>query len=441
MTGYRTASVLEHGAEGARLDLATALGVTPLGRVEGPEFCSGFVTRPDVVAAGILAVADVAGSRYVDHGQAARLINLDPVVTASGDRLRFESMSACSGVHARFDLLPEGLGSSRVGFGTTNVDVNHPLRTALARVDRAVPLHLSVGSGGLRAATPDATHVERPVDLPDRWVRGLAEVPSLLARMQLAGELRGPAVPAFLAALPRVAPPGPDLHVVPRPAGWRALGSPVPGTFPLPGASRLRGFDRLARHATRLLVHAEPGGSTAWVLEVPGGRLTLALTADAWRGFSGEGQLLQLLARPEAAADGERLLGELGWEPAVDPAALAAATGMGPARTAAGLAWLAASGRLGYDLVEQAWFHRGLPVDAGAVLRRNPRLVSAQALLDGGAVQATGKGRWRVSSGGSDYEVLVAPSRLQCSCPWEDRHHGSRGPCKHGLAVLLHLYG
>ena len=70
-------------------------------------------------------------------------------------------------------LLSDGLGSSEVGFGTTNVDINLPLRTALARIQPAEPLHLAVGRDELRAASSTATHVEPKVALPDRWVRGL----------------------------------------------------------------------------------------------------------------------------------------------------------------------------------------------------------------------------------------------------------------------------
>ncbi len=136
MTGYLAESRLTGAADGQQLDLATALALTPDGPVANPVFFSGFLARPDVAAAGLLAVADVASHRYADAGLAKRLANLDPVVTAGGDRLRFESFSACNGVHARLDLLGEALGSAEVGFGTTNVDVNLPLRTALARVNR-----------------------------------------------------------------------------------------------------------------------------------------------------------------------------------------------------------------------------------------------------------------------------------------------------------------
>lgn len=442
MTGYQTASELTRSRDGQRLDLATALGVTPSGLVENPTFFTGFVDRPDVTAAGLLAVADVAGSRYADAGLMSRLASLDPVVTAGGDRLRFESFSGCNGVHARFDLLREGLGDSDVGFGTTNIDVNRPLRTALARVDRAEPLHLSIGREELRASSLTGTHVERKVALPERWIRGLAEVPTLLANMRPAAELLGPAIGQFLARLPRIAPPGPDLYVVPGRGLWRTTTRPVPGGIPLRGASRLRGSDRVVRHATRMSVHVNDNGTTAWVFDVPGGRLTLVVSPDPFRGFAGEGTLLTLLTRSDAETYGRRLLAEIGWTAQVDPLALAAATGLDDGRVASGLAWLAASGRLGYDLSEQAWFHRELPIDVEKVLRRNPRLTSAKRLVADGSVQADlNQPRWRVRGAHHQiYDVVSTEGRLRCSCAWEAEHNGGRGPCKHVLAVVITLH-
>jgi hypothetical protein len=453
VNGYRGTSVLNSTRDGTRLDLETALAVTPTGLVENPVFFTGFVTRPDITAAGLLAVADVAGSRYADAGLAARLASLDPVVTAGGDRLRFESFSACNGVHARFDLLPDGLGSSEVGHGTTNIDVNQPLRTALARVDRATPLHLAVGADELRASSPEATHVERTVALPDRWVRGLAEVPALAAAMTPVAELRGPAIGQFLASLPRTAPPGPKLHVVPMPGRWRTTTATTPTGFPLPGAARLRGLDRIARHATRLVVHANPHGSTAWVLDVPGARLTLVLSPDPFRGFSGEGTLLTLLTRPDAEMHGRTLADHLDWSGLIDPTGLATATGQSDGDVASGLAWLAASGRLGYDLVDHAWFHRELPIDSEKILRRHPRLTSAQALAADGAVNDDGPDgtAWTVRGTRDTYTVTTRgdshtgqgghslSTSLVCTCPWETEHASGRGPCKHILAVVIQL--
>jgi hypothetical protein len=442
VSGYQATSELTRSMGGQRLDLATALGVTPSGLVDNPTFFTGFVDRPDVTASGLLAVADVAASRYADAGLARRLASLDPVVTAGGDRLRFESFSACNGVHARFDLLRDGLGSGEVGFGTTNVDVNLPLRTALARVDRSEPLHLSVGRDELRASSPSGTHVERKVHLPDRWVRGLAEVPTLLVAMRQAGELRGPMIGRFLASLPRVAPPGPTLHVVPAASGWRTSTRALPGSIPLPGASRLRGCDRVALHASRLAVHVHENGTTAWLFDVPGGRLTLVVSPDPFRGFSGEGTLLTLLTRPDAEEHGRVLLAELGWSALVDPGHLAARTGLDDGQVASGLAWLSASGRLGYDLAQHAWFHRELPIESEKVLRRNPRLVAARALVENGSVEAVPgcAAQWRVRGDhGQTYEVQADEQRLRCECAWDIEHAGGRGPCKHVLAVVITL--
>ena len=250
---------------GMRLDLLTGPAMTPQGLVPGASFFSGFVDRPDIAAGGLLAVADVAGSRYADPGLAQRLASMDPVVTAGGDRLRFESFSLCNGVHARFDLLRDGLGSSEVGFGTTNVDVNQPLRTALARIDRTDPLHLAVGADQLRASSLAATYLEPKVPLPDRWVRGLAETSQLLSEMEPVASLRGAETRRFFAGLSRVAAPGPEVHVLPLPRGWRTTTRPVPGSLPLAGTTRLRGSDRILRFTEQLTVHRHRHGSTAWV--------------------------------------------------------------------------------------------------------------------------------------------------------------------------------
>jgi hypothetical protein len=435
MSGYRAASVLTGRPDGAHLDLATALGLTPAGTVENPVFCTGFVSRPDVVASGLLAVADIAASRYVDAGLAKRLANLDPVVTAGGDRLRFESFSACNSVYARFDLDREGLGSSEVGFGTTNVDINLPLRTALARIGRAAALHLDVGGTELRVSTPSATHVERKVALPERWIRGLGEVPALSSALQPVTRLAGPTIGRFLGGLPQQAPPGPTLHLIPVAGGFRLARVPVPGSLLLPGSSRLRGCARVARHASRLTVFSSAVGTTGWVFDLPGGRFTLVLSPHPFRGFSGEGSLLSLLARGSAEADGQLLLASLGWEPVVDPVELGHRTGLRPDAVAAGLAWLAASGRLGHDLAEQRYFHRELPVDSVKVARRHPRLTEAHALLETGGVRPR-PGGWTVRGSYGDYEIDHA-SPLRCQCTWEREHAGTRGPCKHIIAVLL----
>lgn len=437
MTGYGAASALVDGTAGRRLGLETATALTPAGLVERPVFFSGFPARPEVLAAGLLAVADVAATTYADLGRAQRLASLDPVVTASGDRLRFESFSGCNSVHARFDLLPDGLDEGEVGFGTTNVDVNQPLRTALAGMGGSDLLHLTVGPDEVRASTPAAQHVERKVALPDRWVRGLAEVPYVTAGMSVVAELSGAAIGTLARDLPRAGSPGPDAHLLPVGGGARVLPRALPGSILVPGTTRLRGMDRVLRFARSLTVHADRHGATAWVFELPGARLTLVLTAHPYRGFSGEGGLLLRLASTRSEEHGRALLADLGWDPVIDPGRLSSRTGLSGEDVADGLAWLAASGRLGHDLAAGGWFHRELPVDAEQVIRNHPRLRHAHDLAETDGVRPSAPGTWQVRGTGIEHTVSGRGDVLMCTCPWADSHAAGRGPCKHVLAVVL----
>ena len=169
--------------EGAGLALATSGGSTPEGEAAHPYFFSGFMERPDVVAAGLLAVARVARTRfYVPPGMVAapgggltRIGMLDPVVTSTAEGLRFESFSVCCGVYARLDVEASSLDATHCAVGVTNVDVNQPLRAALASLRAGEPLHLGVGEEGLTATTLDEEVTEEKVPLSLRWLEGFAE--------------------------------------------------------------------------------------------------------------------------------------------------------------------------------------------------------------------------------------------------------------------------
>ncbi|MEU8191190.1 SWIM zinc finger family protein, partial [Micromonospora carbonacea] len=176
------------------LALSTSGGPAP-----NPRFFSGFLTTPQAAAVGLLAVAEVARTRYFRPVSPA---SLDPVVTGSRDRLRFESFSGCCGVYARLDALPEGLDGDVLEHGTTNVDVNNPLREALSRVGGLDPLRLSVGPDDLTVETMDGAVVEKKVPLPQRWLRGFAEVQVLAAGFEPRAQLAAAEAATFLRRLP-----------------------------------------------------------------------------------------------------------------------------------------------------------------------------------------------------------------------------------------------
>ncbi|WP_084259115.1 SWIM zinc finger family protein [Microtetraspora malaysiensis] len=433
---YAGPSTLSEG----HLGLSTSGGRTTRGLLDHPRFFSGVVTQAAAAAAGLLAVADVALTRY--H-QPRPGWSRDPVVTCDGDRLRFESFSACGGVYARLDMLGPALDGEVVDRGTTNVDVNLPLREALARVGARDPLHLGVGQDELTVTTLDGAVVEKKVPLPERWLRGFAEVQVIASGFDLRAEVSGPHAVRFLRGLPKrnttvwAAPAGREL---------RLTSAPAPGAVCLAGPHRLATMLPLLRFARSLRAYG-PAATTAsrawsgdavaasaWELELPGMRYTLAISPEAWRGFSGEGAVLADLATDEAADDADVIGMLLNFEPAVEVGLLAERSGLPPARVKAALTQLGVAGRVGYDLAEAAHFHRELPYDRDHVRGLNPRLVSARALVEAGAVRVTGDTA-EVTSNGSVRQVRLGED--SCTCDWWYDHRGSRGPCKHVLAARI----
>jgi hypothetical protein len=438
---YLRQSAMRGAGVSRTLALETSGGAALGGAAAHPRFFDGFLTAPAAAAAAMIAVAEVASARF-DQSAAA---SLDPVVTAGGGVLRLESFSGCCGVYARLDILPAGLDGN-VASGTTNVDFNPPLRRALAVLDGLDPLHLTVGPDQLEVKTFDGQFVEKRVPLPPRWLRGLAEAQVLAAGLALRAEVPAVRAAALLRALPRPTRRSgarTTRWVVPAGRGLLPASRPVPGAVCLPGAERLSLLQPVLRHATavRLYAPADTGqepGPVAWESRLPGMRLTLMLSADAYRGLSGEGGVLNDLAAGPAAEDAADLLAQLpAWEPKVRVIELSRQAGLPPDRVRAALTVLGASGQIGYDLAEEAYFRRTLPWSAGAAEAYNPRLVAARALVAQGAVRLDGP--LALVGRGDHVHVVRADDagRLSCTCPWWARYRGGRGPCRHALAVRI----
>jgi hypothetical protein len=414
--------------------------VTAAGPAANPRFFTGFLASPQVAAAGLLSVSAVARARYYQPRLAA---SRDPVVTCNGDRLRFESFSGCGGVYARLDVLSGALDGEVTDRGTTNVDVSGPLREALARVGGTSPLHLAVGPDELAVATADGSVVERKVPLPERWLRGFAEVQVICAPFDLRAEVAPAEAARFLRSLPAGYREG-ATWVVPAGRGLRQSARPAPGAVCLAGPQRLEALRPLLRFAAALRVYGpatgpgSPPAASAWELTLPGMRLVLTLSPEARRGFSGEGAVLGALADDDAAADAELVGALLGFEPRLEPGLLAERSGLSPAQVKAALGQLGTAGRVGYDVAEAAYFHRELPYDASRVERMNPRLRGARALLAAGTVTLDGQ-LATVVAGDRVHRVRLAAdgTGLGCTCPWWAKYSGSRGKCKHVLAAEM----
>jgi len=438
-------------AEG-QLGLALAPALTPTGPLAEPSFFHGFATHPQVLARGLVTLADVTATRYFQFTPSALR---DPVLTGHGDRLRAECFSACNGVYARLDLLHTGFDGGDIGFGTTNVDIGSEMRALLSAVAPNELLHLDVGLEGLAAATVERSARQRPVQMPDRWVRSLGNAAELHHGVTEAFRLTTDQARSFIAALPQATGKAQAGWLTAAPGGARLVARRTGGAVRIVGLHRLSALKRMLTHVTGLTVYGPSDGQPGPVVvtaELPGARMTLGLTEVAWRGHSGEGALLASLVEPVVAEDADLVLMMLSFEAVIDTEALARSTGLEPARVRGALALLAAYGRVGWDTHEQAWFHRELPADPDRVEKDNPRLVGARTLVEAGAVavEAGSSTRWVVRSAGIEYAVRLAPASLAagtptaeaaCTCRWYLTHPKGRGACKHVLAVEIFLQG
>ena len=441
---YMRPSMITNGPAGFDVLLSTSGGTTAAGPVEHPRFFDGFLGHAEQTATALLAVAKVARTRfYVPPGMLAAILRAaDPVVTSNGDRLRFESFSACCGVYARLDLLSGALDGPALGTGTTNVDFNPPMREALAKVSGLDPLHMRVGEDVV-VTTMDASVTEEKVPLPERWLKGFAEVQLVGSTMRPVMELPTVEARRFLRSLPTsTGTRTPAMFAAPAGRGARLTSRSGPGTVPLAGPERLRVLDPLLRFATCLRAYAGPeaDGASVWELDLRDARLVVALSPEVSRGFSGEGGVLRDLADDQSSGDADLISALLAFEPRIDIAHLAREADLTPERVQRALGRLGAAGRVGFDCAEGAFFHRELPYDAAALVAMHPRLRDARALLEAGAVRndPADPDITLVRSGDAEHLVRRTDGGLRCSCPWYGKHKASRGPCKHVLAAELY---
>ena len=435
------------------LALALAPALTPVGIVENPHFFAGYAIQPQILARGLLVLADVTSTRYFKYTPVSLR---DPILSAQGDRLRAECFSACNGVYARLDLLQQGF-EGEIGFGTTNVDIGMELRTALTQVKQQDKLHLAIGGDGLTTThtakpTDNIAYMpkkvlERPVQMPDRWVRALGNAAEIHKGMKAVFKLEGIGAQAFIASLPPATSKNQAGWLVPSPGNKGAKLSPrrMPNAAYISGIHRLNALKRVMTSIKAITVYAptdnEPG---AFMIEadLPGIRITLSLTSEAWQGYSGEGALLTSLAEPDVLEDADSISSLLTFEAVIDEAQLMHRWNITSDRVKAAMAVLAVSGKVGFDAYDNAYFHRELPDDPNRVLKDNPRLVAAQKLTD--AVRPNGDNLWLVTSKEAEYQVIYNPpeeNAARCTCTWYLNHLNKRGPCKHILAVQLKIKG
>lgn len=417
-----------YAAPSSASEMAWRFALSGRGGIASP-FLRARLTEPRPTADWLLTVAAVVRARF--HLPPTMLAPLlDPVVTCSRSRLRFEGFSSCCSVYARLDLDDDVLDPSERSTGTTNVDFGANMRAALTAVRAEERVDLALGLEGLALERASETTLERRVELPNRWLRGFAEVQATQARMTRVSELSCGAALQLLRGLPRERADG---FLVLQGGHPRLSQTRSKGALRVGAVERLRLLEPIVRHAERVVIFGVNDldeSPLAFVLERRGMRLSCVMSADRWRGFSGEGGLLRELAAPVDEGDLAALRGRLAWQDDVSKEFTQASP--------VALTHLAVEGSVGFDLAATRYFHRELPFDRTSLMGLQPRLAEARRLLECGAaremagfVEVDGAhGRYRLSRDAGSGE-------WSCTCPWFAKHRGERGPCKHALAAEL----
>ena len=350
-------------------------------------------------------------------------------------------------------MLPDSVDGETFGRGTTNVDFNQPMLTALAKIRDNDRVSLDVGTDHVQLSRNSETVMEKQVALPVRWLKGFVEVQSCQSRMTLVHEISGREAMRFLRSLPRMKTNRRETFVVAAGPGLRLSQVAARNAVRVGGLERLRVLEDIIIDADQMRVYADDvTGASAWELTYPDCRFCLVISPEVWRGFSGEGQALKAIASQQWDKILPLVRSQLTWSAVIDEEALhrrvaakaakAVKTLTVDASTIRGsLAALGTQGLVGFDLAEGCWFHRELPFDLKAVDKQHPRLKDARKLLAEDHVRIGRKSKQQievlVQSGGVEHRVRLTSDEAKCTCPWFAKHASSRGPCKHILASQI----
>ncbi|MDN5395389.1 MAG: SWIM zinc finger domain-containing protein [Chryseobacterium sp.] len=405
---------------------------------DAPCFFWGNVSQPFILARCLITLSNIVKSSFnLSPFQMALL--KDPIVTAGNSRLRFEGFSHCAGIYARVDVLPEGLDGEFLENGTTNVDFNQPMITALGSIRPNEKIVLSVGEKEVGLYKEEKKIVERKVPLPVKWIKGLSTVQIYLSESEKLYTFNKIQTQQLFRGIPK-GPVKSDYYLIIR--GNKPMFSPVKSADAvcIGGLNRLRLLEPLLPYIDQMQVfpHADMQ-STTWQLYMGNIRFSFSLSRESWRGFSGEGAVLDSLI-DDISDEWIDALDKFAYaNQSFNPTSFALNENIGLKKTDNLTGRLAAMGLLGYDLDDNEFFYRRLPFKLNRIIGLNPRMKNAEKLIAEGKVQILNKNlartEARVEGTGVHHTVIIDNGKERCTCEWFSKYQGERGACKHVLAV------
>lgn len=404
-----------------------------------PCFFWGSMVDPLLVSKCLLTISKVVKSNF--SPTPTRL--LDPIVTAGQEQLRFEGFSSCNGVYARLDLLEDAVEGEFIANGTTNVDFNEPMLNTLNAVKKNEVMVMGVGDHEVKVSTSQGTVVEKKVSLPQRWIKGLTSVQLYLAEMDEKFELNKIQVVQFFQSLPRTTTRS-AMYLSYRANRYHLSPIATPNSVKIGSIERLRLLEGLLPYIDSMTIYqAKDGESCAVQLYLKHMRFTLALSPEARRGFSGEGNVLEHMLQDIPLEWIHGLNSLLKANQTFNPTLISIEHAIDFKDMDQLAGSLSSMGLLGFDLHSREHYYRRLPFKLERILALNPRLKNAKKLITDDQIIFTKKHpndiEARVSGTDVQHTVIIKNDQPKCTCEWFNKHQTQRGLCKHILAVKMAL--
>lgn len=410
---------------------------------DNPCFFFGNIINSYLASRCLSVLANTVNSHFaLTPGQIAKL--KDPIVSVGAGELHFEAFSSCNSVYARVNILKNGIDGEFLYSGTTNIDFNPQTIRAFNSVQQTDKLLIGVGSKEVHIITDRQKTIEKKVTLPNRWIKGLGNVQVFLSEMELAFQLTKFEALQLFKTLPNT-PTKSEYYLTKAGISYSFLPMEKKDSIKIGGVHRLNLVQKLISSVDSLLIYRhKTQQSFALLLNFKEIQMTFLFSNSVYRGFSGEGRLLDELTKSISSNLIKGFNNYFKTNEVFNPTLIAIENGVDLNTMNNLQSNLSGIGLLGYNLFDNNYFYRKLPFKLERLISFNPRLENAKKLVENNEIIILEKTEAFIKAsvkGSSDifHTVIKKNENYQCTCNWYTNNNNNRGLCKHILALKITL--
>ena len=399
---------------------------------------------------------------------------LDPIVSVQPDATFFEAFSLDESTYARVALPHEATtGEKNFNCGTTNIDFSTSLERELSRTRSYRPLHLTVGKNAVELDTGISNTIEKKIDLPETWTKGLVEVQAalslapveinisslaladVLARLEAQREKEGPRSLIF-ELIPDEKP-----KVIVEPWGDVFIMSDMPfkgaksSRIKVWGRRRLRVLKEILPLVNNVNVRLiDSGMPSFWSVEMEGIQLIIGLSGWTSLDWAARARFSAMIpAAEESKETMEKAAYFLKTNLIIEDGELAKYLNKSPMESKRILQRLCLSGAAMYDPEFKKYRYRQLFPDLDfesksqtgieeikgiELFKRNAVRISSDTInKKERTIKATVISREGICSTVISRDIDSRITQAQCSCSYFRYHKLKQGPCRHIVALSL----